>query len=425
MFPQKIIAWCLPASLRHHKTHPRYYEMHNVATACLLGLVSMSTIPLVLLYFKLGSHLWLYYLSAATIGATLLSMRYLGHWRTPNLICAAIAYVIIYTWVSDSGLIYSTNTTFLYIYLIAALLTDKKLGWYVIFTNWLFLGFIYYRTLGLPFNPQVRTTLGSPFYALLMHATITVFMGGFLAYGLNQQEKARRQIKALQDQQISLLDEAVRQRTEQLNTMRQTMATDFHDHTGNMLAAINRQAALLELKLRNQPDILPFVESITANSNELYASSKDFLWNLNHDSDNPLTLFRYLTGYGQTFYNQFDISFSAEVEEGPAATGQLDPFAALNLIYIFKEAMSNSIKHSGATEVVMQLKYVVGQVCYTLTDNGTWKEAGPGTTHYGLENMQRRCRQSGFEFALAHKVAGTQISVSLPVHTPLTQSPSL
>jgi len=247
-------------------------------------------------------------------------------------------------------------------------------------------------------------------------AFLLVIMG-IIIYNFRRHERSRRHIKALQDHKISLLDEAVKRRTEQLGSMRQTIATDFHDQTGNMLAAITRQAATLELKLLQQPEVLPLVRTIINNSNELYASSKDFLWNLNHDSDDPLVLFQYLGGYGQRFYNQFDISFSSLVKGEGNPHMQLQPFAGLNLIYIFKEAMSNVIKHSGADEVSMELYWQADNVTYSLQDNGTWKEADPGIEHYGLSNMERRCKQSGFGYKLNHDTKGTRIDVTLPVNT--------
>ena len=204
-----------------------------------------------------------------------------------------ITYFIIYDLIKNSGFIYSSNTSILHMYLLAAIWADKRYGWYSIFSNLLLFSYIYYQTFHYPPPAGFNTILGSPVYAFGMHCLITVFFGGFLSFEQYDQDRSRRKIRDLQDQRISLLDEAVLKRTEQLNTFRQAMATDFHDQTGNMLSAITRQASLLKLK---DSEVLPLVESIIANSNELYDSSKDFLWNLNHNSDNPIEVFNYLTG---------------------------------------------------------------------------------------------------------------------------------
>lgn len=413
MWSEKIINWFLPSHVRHNRSHPEYHQMYSLVSACIIGVVAMSSIPLVLARFGYGSQLWTYYLNVSTTLGTLFCLRYTGYWRLPNYISALIAYFIVFTWLRDSGLIYSAYMSMLHIYLICALLVDHKYGWIAIFTNLLFLFYLYDLTVSGPVAGELLNTLGSPVYALLMHVVITVFMGVFLALGLRDQELNRQRIKALQDKQINLLDDAVRKRTDQLNRMRKTIATDFHDQTGNMLAAINRQAAMLELKLNENAQLMVYVRSIVDNSNDLYASSKDFLWTLNHDSDDPNTLFQYLTGYGQSFYNQFDISFSAESKGDCHKSWQLNPFAALNLIYIFKEAMTNVIKHTEANEVMMNMEFDRQEVKYSLSDNGRWKQSSEDTVHYGLTNMKRRAAQCGFEFLLTHNEKGTNIVVSV------------
>lgn len=415
MLSEKIINWFLPIQVRYHTAHPEYHQMYSLVSACIVGSMAMATIPILLHYFEYGTYLWTYYLNVATTFLTLLSLRYTGHWRLPNYFSAAVAYFIVFTWLRDSGLIYSSNMGMLYIYLICALLADHKFGWLAILTNLLLIGYIYYLTINAPNILEMSAMLGNPVHALLLHLVITVFMGSFLAYGLRKQEMNRIRIRTLQEKQINVLDEAVRERTQQLNRLRQTMATDFHDQTGNMLAAINRQAAMLELKLRDNAGLMVFVRSIIDNSNGLYASSKDFLWTLHHDSDNPVTLFQYLTGYGQSFYNQFDISFSVDTKSDCEELGQLDPFAALNLIYIFKEAMTNVIKHAGADEVLMSMLLEQHKVYFTLWDNGQWKQPSAGVAHYGINNMKRRADQSGFDYELVYNEEGTRISVGIPI----------
>jgi len=168
------------------------------------------------------------------------------------------------------------------------------------------------------------------------------------------------------------------------------------------------------------------------NSNSLYASSKDFLWHLNHDSDDPEEVFSYLTAYGQIYYNQFDIAFSSDMLLDAKAKNmrsnvrpvqqcnllQLDPRAALHIIYIFKEAMTNVVKHAGATEVQLNMGCTFETITYILTDNGTWKNADVSKEHYGLSNMKRRCADNQFKFDLITTSHGTQIIVTVPVSAP-------
>lgn len=410
----RLITFFLPESMRGDKTHARYSEFRVIISSSLLAMSLMFLFPV--FSFFMHKQVLGYLINDVLIIVTLFSIRYYAHYRIPMSITALATYVIIYGWIRDTGYIYSSNISILHIYLLAAIWVDKKYGWWAIFGNLSVFGYIYFQTLNAGLPVAVQGMLGGPLYALGMNSLITIFFGGFMAYQQLDQERDRGKIRALQDQKISILDEAVKKRTEQLNTMRETIATDFHDQTGNMLSAITRQAALLKLKLNHNHEVQPIVENIITNSNGLYASSKDFLWHLNHDSDDPVELFDYLTGYGQRFYNQFDVAFSSV----PAACElvQFDPLAALNIILIFKEAMTNVIKHSGATEVQLIMSCQAETITYELQDNGLWKEKGNATGHYGLANMKRRCQKNNFQFELT-KTTGTKIGIKVPVSSPV------
>jgi len=408
-----LITYFMPAELRHDKTHPRYTEFRVIIVSVLLAIPLMFLFPVFLWLLKkpvLG-----YFINDAMLVCMLISIRLFGHYRIPMTITALATYWIIYDWTSVSGYIYSPAVGILHIYLLAAIWVDPKYGWWAIFGNLGVFGYIYYETLHAGMPTSFDFTIGGPLYAFGMNCLITVFFGGFLAYHRFDQARDRAKIRALQEQKISMLDDAVKTRTEQLNSMRETLATDFHDETGNMLSAITRQASLLKIKVIQRDDLQLIVDSIIKNSKRLYASSKDFLWQLNHNSDDPGELFDYLTGYGQVYYNQFDIAFSSNAE--PCHQLQFDPSAALNLIFIFKEAMTNVTEHSGATEVYLTMTCQPQTVCLTLQDNGTWKTSGAEREHYGLGNIEKRCKRNGFTVDILKASNGTTIRITAPVNS--------
>lgn len=411
MLFEKIVSYFLPDEVRSDKTHPKYNALRVVLSATLIGLPLVLLFPVVL--YSIGKPALGFLINAVLVTTIILSIKFRGHYRIPMTITAVVTYFIIYDWISDSGYIYSSNVSILHMYLLAAIWADKKYGWWAIFTNLVLFIFIYYKTPQDTVSGTVDNLLGSPLYALMLNLLITVFFGGFLAYLQVDQEKDRAKIKELQDRKISMLDEAVKQRTDQLNSIRENIARDFHDQTGNMLSAITRQASLLKIQLKENDAAKPVVESIIQNSNALYSGSKDFLWHLNHHSDDPKELFDYLTSYGQHFYNQFDIAFSSLAEKSSRV--QISPSAALNLLYIFKEAMTNVVKHSGATEVELKMICPPDFILYALTDNGGWKEPDPLHEHYGISNIEKRCADNGFTFHLSHESEGTTLLIVVPL----------
>jgi len=413
MLINQIIDYFLPVHIRNDKSHPQYQELRVIVSASVVAVPLVLLFP-VLVYF-LNKPIEGYLINGGLIIITLFSIKYYAHYRGPMTVTALVTYFIVYDWIRDSGLIYSVNTGVMHMYLAGAIWADRKYGAYAILTNLLLFGFIYYQTLQTGSAPQLKASLGDPLYPLVIHSLITVFFGGFLAYLQIDQERDRLKIKTLQDQKISVLDEAVKKRTEQLNTMRETIATDFHDETGNTLSAITRQAILLKSHLQDNHEVKPVVENIIRNSNSLYAASKDFLWNLNHNSDDPNELFQYLTGYGQVYYNQFDMAFSSRSER--CGQQQLEPMASLNIIYIFKEAMTNVIKHAEAKEVLLEMICHPHEIVFSLQDDGRWKAADQAQPHYGLSNMERRSQKNRFGFQLSKLDTGTRVEIIVPVNT--------
>ncbi len=90
-----------------------------------------------------------------------------------------------------------------------------------------------------------------------------------------------------------------------------------------------------------------------------------------------------------------------------------------NLVRIAQEAVTNSVKHSGARTVEVALDYDARTVHLSVKDDGSGfarEENGHGRTgHYGLIGMKERASHIGAEFDLASAPGrGTVISVTLP-----------
>jgi signal transduction histidine kinase/ligand-binding sensor domain-containing protein len=102
-----------------------------------------------------------------------------------------------------------------------------------------------------------------------------------------------------------------------------------------------------------------------------------------------------------------------------SAARPLPPEVEYNLLRIATEAVSNSVKHSGASTIEVSLKYSPAAVRLSVRDDGRGferrqnDERAPG--HYGLTGMKERAAQIGAEFELKSGPGlGTAISLSLP-----------
>lgn len=391
MIAEKLVWYFIPQKLRN-RLHPDYDQLCIIISGLFIAGIMLFILPLPLMFF---SPICIYFI---LLGLVCLSGCFsikagVGFRLATSLVFVGCFIIVPYVIVNSGG-IFSIYTSTLYGVLLTGWWAGKKFGFFT-FAGCIvsFCMLAFYES-----NLWSNTILA----ASLLHICLTIFFSVFFYMLKEQNEHARQQVKEQQYLRISELNVAVNERTQQLNNMRQNLATDFHDETGNMLSAITRQAGMLRLKLASNNEVLPIVDHIILNSERLYAASKDFLWGINHESDSPSALFTYLTSFGQLFYNQFDIAFS--VSQNPADHtkdfGLLPPLAARHIIFIFKEAMTNVVKHASANEVVLTMDMTANQVIISLYDDGVWKKPEEKQIHNGIKNMLKRSEENGFKLEI-------------------------
>ncbi len=401
---EQLIHYFFPAEFRD-RLHPEYDQVRTVVTGMLTCIILLTILPVPLFFFP--HPVAGYYLMAASCILTLLVLKGYGIYWIPVMVTLLIGYFVVTGYALRTGGMASPNVTALYMLLLTGFWANRKIGVGMIFGNMIALTMVYY------ISPQTKDY---SVYTLVFHLCLTVFFGSFFWLVQQQHDLARQQIREQQHFKIDNLNHAVKERTDQLLTMRQNLATDFHDETGNILSAITRQAGILKLKTGEDPSLSSLVDNIILNSEQLYSSSKDFLWSMNNNSDDPGELFSYLTSFGQVFYNQFDIAFSVNTTTNSSlTTAKLFPFASRHIIFIFKEAMTNVARHAGAREVILEMALYPKYICIALQDDGCWKEPQPDTPHSGLLNMEKRSNENNFRLNVYGSMKGTRLQLDAPV----------
>jgi signal transduction histidine kinase len=95
--------------------------------------------------------------------------------------------------------------------------------------------------------------------------------------------------------------------------------------------------------------------------------------------------------------------------------------ARRNLYLTIKEALHNAVKHSGATDVTVTVKFIDQKLEMTVEDNGEGVRLnGTPPSGNGLASMNKRMTDIGGTFSIASELnRGTRIAiaVSIPVQT--------
>ena len=227
---------------------------------------------------------------------------------------------------------------------------------------------------------------------------------------------------------IALAIELLRQRDQLLKGQigivldeRNRIASDCHDTLMVGLAAISWQLEATSNLIVNTDDKSLRVSQSCDLARKMVAhcqaEARRIIWDL-RDSDeitNTLShaLSRVLTA--NCLRENIDLTFDIEGTEIPIA-----PAAVHHLVCIGQEAVSNSTRHSGATQIQVRLQYESDSLNLTVRDNGCGfhlTDPGIRTVHFGILVMQERTRKLGGSFRINTAPGmGTEIFLNVDFH---------
>ncbi|HQQ98026.1 MAG TPA: triple tyrosine motif-containing protein [Cyclobacteriaceae bacterium] len=178
-------------------------------------------------------------------------------------------------------------------------------------------------------------------------------------------------------------------RAEERERIRKQMAMDFHDEMGNKLASMLAYSELMKSRgfERMETAQLEYFSGIIS---EVYSGTRDFIWSIDIRSNSLCEILSYLRDYGSLYFEKHKIRFLVKSDIlGPDYDHQLPEGNNRQIVLIFKEAMTNIVKHAGADTVVFDAKNVGNEYIISISDNGKGIAADLATG-MGLANMRKR-----------------------------------
>ena len=173
-----------------------------------------------------------------------------------------------------------------------------------------------------------------------------------------------------------------------LSMVRDTIAKDFHDDMGNKLARISLLSELLNKESEIETSRKHKLSQIATDANYLYKGTRDFIFSLKSDSDLLEEVIIYLSDFGEDYFSQFHISF--KVNRAVAENMKLPYYWSRQLIFIFKEAMANIVRHANASKVVFSIGLNNKVLKMQIEDDGQGFSCDVMSYKNGLSNMQKR-----------------------------------
>jgi len=234
--------------------------------------------------------------------------------------------------------------------------------------------------------------------------SVLVFMVLLLAVVIAMRRRMHHRMEQLEQQH-------------ELERERSRIAQDLHDDLGAGLTEISLLGGLLQDPARFTTGKQEALQRIVQRCHDLVVALDEIVWAVNPRNDSVNSLTGYLSRYAQGFLEPTTIRCRLEVPEaGPEHP--LNSEHRHNLFLAFKEALTNVVRHSEATEVRIKIAFEEdGRLLIAIEDNGRGlpvvekKDAGDG-----LNNLRRRMAQIGGQCDITSLPGGgVAIALSLPL----------
>lgn len=220
------------------------------------------------------------------------------------------------------------------------------------------------------------------------------------------QARLKRQVKLLQAEQ-------------RVQEERQRISRDLHDHVGAQLSNIIAGVELIHLSAEHGDveRMLKYLDGLDGDARGTMARLRETIWAIHQEAVTVENFFRQLRTYAEerTKYQE-GLSIQAFLEASPTAAAlTLRPTRALHLFRIAQEAISNTVKHAEAQQIVLRLRCDAGgQMELVIEDDGSFKPPAEHTGGHGLKTMEGRAAEIEGKLEIDASGRGTKVRVIVP-----------
>ncbi len=188
---------------------------------------------------------------------------------------------------------------------------------------------------------------------------------------------------------------------------------DLHDGIGGIMTNIKLLSEIAN-NLSSLPEMKKALGTVSELSKEGLSEIRSFMKTLDVKDATWQSLTAEFRNYGVNMVEAHGIKFDMKNSIDPAVE---DPgtLLSLNLFRIYKEALANIVKHSGAKSVAVNMDVGADRIIFSVIDDGAGLKEGnsPGR---GISNMKSRAAEIGGSLSLSRD-GGTVLYLEIP-HTP-------
>lgn len=179
----------------------------------------------------------------------------------------------------------------------------------------------------------------------------------------------RRVAERTRELEVQIQKRQLAERRREIEQERARVAHDLHDDLGSGLTEVNMLATLVKSATTSFDEKHRYLGELTETARRMVTSLDEIVWAVNPRNDTIASLASYFGSYAQRLLDLASVScgldIAPDLPEYP-----LDPKFRQELFFAFKEALTNVVRHAGATQIWLRISVQTDTLVVEVSDNG-------------------------------------------------------
>ncbi|WP_306465075.1 sensor histidine kinase [Gelidibacter salicanalis] len=175
-----------------------------------------------------------------------------------------------------------------------------------------------------------------------------------------------------------------------MERLRTKISSDLHDDVGSLLSGLAMQTELMEINASEADKFK--LRKIAGISRNAISQMRDLVWSIDSRRETIRDLIERMHELAEELLLPKDISFHIDSSNIKSPNKKLLASTKQNIFLIYKEALTNIVRHSDATNVSISITNSSKGCDFMIKDNGS-KKASYKSTGLGLSNMVLRAEK--------------------------------
>jgi len=175
-----------------------------------------------------------------------------------------------------------------------------------------------------------------------------------------------------------------------MERLRTKISSDLHDDVGSLLSGLAMQTELMEINASEADKFK--LQKIAGISRNAISQMRDLVWSIDSRRETVHDVIERMHELAEELLLSKDIAFQIDSSSIKNPSKRLTAQTKQDLFLIYKEAITNILRHSDATNVKIAFTNTSKGCVFTIQDNGSKKECYK-STGLGLSNMAMRAEK--------------------------------